>query len=273
MSQQRLTSEGSTSRTVVGRRTYNRNMHQEASNTVGCIDDSHDRVAPLPIWNMSVDIEQEQEEGDASRAKIIEKESRGPTYMKDIWGSIARNCKYCPLDVKNWHAMPKGKKIEMLEVVKLRFDVPIIAEKVLEDQWIKLLSYWKTEDAKNTSTRNKKARANKLMNQRTGKTSFAQVQDKLTKEHGRCPTRVQLFSSCFVSSNGNSSNDVSSKISAMVQCSDKLPEGSEDTIAPNDVFSQIMGKDKPVDQVGTYVSLRIGHMIAWPRSLVTPIEY
>ena len=30
----------------------------------------------------------------------------------------------------------------------------------------------------------------------------------------------------------------------MVQCSDQLPEGSEDAIAPNDVFAQIMEKDK-----------------------------
>ena len=26
-------------------------------------------------------------------------------------GSIARNDKYCTLDVKNWHAMPKGKEL------------------------------------------------------------------------------------------------------------------------------------------------------------------
>ncbi|KAL1533045.1 hypothetical protein AAHA92_32986 [Salvia divinorum] len=254
MSQQRLTSEGFTSRTAVGRRTYNRNMHQEALNTIGRSDHSYDRAPPLPIRNMSVDIEPEQEEGDASGAEIIEKEN-----------------------VKNWHAMPKGKKIEMLDVVKLRFDVPNIAEKVPEDQWIKLISYWKTEDAKNISKRNQKARAKKVMNQRTGKTSFAQVKDKLTKEHGRCPSRVQLFSSCFVSSDGNSSNDVSSKISAMIQCSDQLPEGSEDTISPNDVFSKIMGKDKPGHLISFFtnkiVAKGFGHMIAWPRSLVTPIEY
>lgn len=75
-------------------------------------------------------------QGDASAAKI-----RGPTYMTDIWGrprnlprifveynefgqpiggeysklthflgSIARNGMHCPLNVKNWHAMPKEKK-------------------------------------------------------------------------------------------------------------------------------------------------------------------
>lgn len=78
------------------------------------------------------------------------KETRGPTYMQSIWGrapnlplihveynelgqpiggensklshflgSIARNGKYCPIDVKDWHAMPRTKKSEMLDVVKV----------------------------------------------------------------------------------------------------------------------------------------------------------
>ncbi|KAG6405746.1 hypothetical protein SASPL_133340 [Salvia splendens] len=90
----------------------------------------------------------------------------------------------------------------------------------------------------NTSKRNKNARAKKSMNQRTRKTSFAQVKAKLTKEHGQCPSDVQLFSSCFVSQNGNSSTDVSSKLVY--------------AIAPNDIFAQIMGKDKlgPVRMIG-----------------------
>ena len=88
--------------------------------------------------------------GSASGPESIGKESRGPTFMADIWGrppnpplisieynefgqpiggersklchflvSIARNGKYCPLDVINWHAIPRGKKVEMLEVVKV----------------------------------------------------------------------------------------------------------------------------------------------------------
>ncbi|KAG6430642.1 hypothetical protein SASPL_108714 [Salvia splendens] len=77
----RSTSEGFTSRTAVGRRTYNINMHQQASNTVRHSDHSHERVLPLPIEDISVGTEQEQEIGDAPGAK-----TRGPTYMTDIWG-------------------------------------------------------------------------------------------------------------------------------------------------------------------------------------------
>lgn len=89
--------------------------------------------------------------GSASGHETIGKKSRGPTYMSDIWGrppnlplisieynefgqpiggeksklchflgSIARNGRYCPLDVNNWRAMPKGKKDDMLEFVKVK---------------------------------------------------------------------------------------------------------------------------------------------------------
>ncbi|XP_042021142.1 uncharacterized protein LOC121768662 isoform X2 [Salvia splendens] len=274
MSAQRFTS----SEGIITKTTMSRN--KEAVNMVTYSNRIHRSVPPLPNEDISVDIEEEEEDGSASGHETIGKESRGPTYMSDIrgrplnlplisveynefgqpiggeksklchfLGSIARNGRYCPLYVNNWRAMPKGKKDDMLEFVKARFTIPIIAEKwvvasigvkwrswkhylktrywadvpiehlihekddrVLEDQWINCLTYWRMENAKNISKRNQKARAKKLMNQRTGKTSFAQVKENLTKEHGRCPTRVQLFSSCFVPSSGNASEDVSTKI-------------------------------------------------------------
>ncbi|KAH6796804.1 hypothetical protein C2S52_021358 [Perilla frutescens var. hirtella] len=257
--------------------------------------------------------QQEVEEDSETDPEIPVKETRGPTYMQSVWGhapnlphihveynefgqpiggensklchflgSISRNGKYCPIDVKNWHAMLSTKKTEMLDVVKLRFHVPVVAkkwiltsighkwrnckhslktkywvdvpvehliehrdERVVLDQWVKLLTYWRSEEAKKASHRNKNARDNKLMNQRTGKTSFAQIRARLTKEQGCCPTRVQLFKSCFVPSNGNSSSVAFSKYSEMQERSNQLPEGSNDEIGPNDVFAQIMGDDAP----------------------------
>ncbi|KAH6769431.1 hypothetical protein C2S51_014767 [Perilla frutescens var. frutescens] len=242
----------------------------------------------------------------------IVKETRGPTYMQNIWGrpphlpriqveynksgqpvggesstlshflgSISRNGKYCPIDVINWHKMPSTKKSEILDTVKLRFNVSPIAEKwilssvghkwrnlkhflktkywadvpienliddrderVLLDQWIKLLTYWNTDEVKKVSKRNKDARDKKLMNQRTEKTSFAQIKAKLAKEKGRSPTRVELFSSCFFNSNGSSDDVASSKYVAMQEHTNQLPEGCKDPIGPSDVFAQVMGQDK-----------------------------
>ncbi|KAH6799468.1 hypothetical protein C2S51_035952 [Perilla frutescens var. frutescens] len=257
--------------------------------------------------------QQEDGEGCETDPEIMAKETRGPTYMQNIWGrapnlppihveynefgqpiggensklchflgSISRNGKYCPIDIKNWHAMSSTKKTEMLEVVKLRFHVLVVAkkwiltsighkwrnwkhslkmkywaddipvehlieerdERALLDQWVKLLTYWRSEEAKKASHRNKNARENKIMNQRTGKTSFAQIRVGLIKEQERYPTRVELFKSCFVPSDGTSSVALS-KYSEMQERSNQLPEGYNDEVGPNDVFSQIMGDDAP----------------------------
>ncbi|KAH6767640.1 hypothetical protein C2S52_018623 [Perilla frutescens var. hirtella] len=117
-------------------------------------------------------------------------------------------------------------------------------ERVLLDQWIKLLTYWNTDEVKKVSKRNKDARDKKIMNQRTGKTSFAQIRANLVKEKGRSPTRVELFNSCFFNSNGSSDVAASSKYAAMQEHTNKLPEGYNDPIGPSDVFAQVMGQDK-----------------------------
>ncbi|XP_042465732.1 uncharacterized protein LOC122048203 [Zingiber officinale] len=83
------------------------------------------------------------------------RKKRGPTFMKEIWGrpstlprieitcddmgrpigtkrnkftdflgSLARNGKYCPIDVENWHKMPTEKKKDMLNVIKEKYDLP-----------------------------------------------------------------------------------------------------------------------------------------------------
>ncbi|KAH6817191.1 hypothetical protein C2S51_000794 [Perilla frutescens var. frutescens] len=213
----------------------------------------------------------------------IVKETRGgeSSTLSHFLGSISRNGKYCPIDVMNWHKMPSTKKTEILDTVKLRFNVSHIAEKwilssighkwrnwkhflktkywadvpienlidgrderVLLDQWIKLLTYWSTDEVKKVSKRNKDARDKKIMNQRTGKTSFAQIRAKLVKEKGRSPTRVELFNSCFFNSNGSSDVAASSKYAAMQEHTNQLPEGYNDHIGPSDVFAQVMGQDK-----------------------------
>ncbi|KAL8523554.1 hypothetical protein ACS0TY_013501 [Phlomoides rotata] len=143
-----------------------------------------------------------------------------------------------------------GNKTNMLEVVKLRFHAPITAEKwilssvgdkwrnwkhclkkkywkdapmvqlieqqkdkrVKLEQWVKLLTYWSSKEAKKASKRNKKARAKKTMMQITGKRSFAKIQDKLLE---------------------------------MQERNNQLAEGVVYPIGPNDVFAQIMGPDWP----------------------------
>ncbi|KAL8457565.1 hypothetical protein ACS0TY_035432 [Phlomoides rotata] len=148
----------------------------------------------------------ENEQGDEIVEGSTKKAHRGPTYMHSVWGrpsnlprfhvefnefgqsidgkdsdlchflgSIARNGRYCPIDVMDWRQMPSRKKTDMLDVVK------------------------------EASKRNKEARA-KNMIQITRKRSFAKVQDKLKKKLGRPPHRSELFGACYVKSNENSTN-------------------------------------------------------------------
>ncbi|CAI9115406.1 OLC1v1016305C1 [Oldenlandia corymbosa var. corymbosa] len=102
--------------------------------------------------------EQEQDQGTESDFENFEKETQGPTCMENIWGrpphlprlhveyndkgvpidgecskpshflgSIARNCQYCPISMKDWREIEI--KDEILNIVKLRFHVPPIEEK------------------------------------------------------------------------------------------------------------------------------------------------
>ncbi|XP_042465791.1 uncharacterized protein LOC122048265 [Zingiber officinale] len=87
------------------------------------------------------------------------RKKRGPTFIKEIWGqpstlprikilcddmgrpigtkknkftdflgSLARNGKYCPIDVEDWHKMPMDKKKDMLNVIKDKYDLPLGTE-------------------------------------------------------------------------------------------------------------------------------------------------
>ncbi|XP_073057686.1 uncharacterized protein [Primulina eburnea] len=83
------------------------------------------------------------------------------------------------------------------------------------------------------------------MNQTTGRRSFAQVQQKLKKEKGRPPSRVELFHACFTHANGSpSGNIVAEKLAAMKELENQLPEDEYDQIGQNGVFAQIIGPER-----------------------------
>ncbi|XP_073135786.1 uncharacterized protein [Henckelia pumila] len=116
------------------------------------------------------DVDREIESDDA------EKKTRGPTFMKEIWGrpstlphikiqcddmgrpigsrrnkftdflgTLARNGKFCPIDVEGCHKMPLDTKKKMLDVVKEKYDLPPGTESwtlnSIETKW----RNWKSE--------------------------------------------------------------------------------------------------------------------------------
>ncbi|XP_073149804.1 uncharacterized protein [Henckelia pumila] len=202
------------------------------------------------------DVDSESESDDA------EKNIRGPTFMKEIWGrpstlprikircddmgrpigsrrnkftdflgTLARNGKYCPIDVEGWHKMPLDIKKKMLDVIKEKYDLPpgteswtlnsiekkwrnwkselkkkyydpelpiqVLLQKrdqrAFAEQYVKLVAHWNTEKSKERSEKNKIARKQKIMNQKTGRRSFAQMQQKLKKKMGGFHHELNYF--------------------------------------------------------------------------------
>ncbi|XP_073037274.1 uncharacterized protein [Primulina eburnea] len=267
------------------------------------------------VENDFMDEESDQDVDSESESLDAEKKTRGPTFMKEIWGrpstlprikiqcddmgrpigsrrnkftdflgTLARNGKFCPIDVEDWHKMPLDSKKKMLDVIKEKYDLPpgteswtlrSIAKKwrnwkselkkkyydpelpmqvllqerdkrAFVEQYVKLVAQWNSEKSKERSEKNKIARKQKIMNQTTGRRSFAQVQQKLKKEKGRPPSRVELFHACFTHANGSpSGNIVAEKLAAMKELENQLPEDEDDQIGQNDVFAQIIGPDRP----------------------------
>ncbi|XP_073301909.1 uncharacterized protein [Primulina huaijiensis] len=107
------------------------------------------------VENDFVDEESNQDVDSESESLDAEKKTRGPTFMKEIWGrpntlprikircddmgrpigsrrnkftdflgTLARNGKFCPIDVEDWHKMPLDSKKKMLDVIKEKYDLP-----------------------------------------------------------------------------------------------------------------------------------------------------
>ncbi|XP_027122347.1 uncharacterized protein [Coffea arabica] len=212
--------------------------------------------------------------------------SNDTTFMScnsDDAGSLARNGMYCPIDVESWLKMPRKLKMDMLEVIKERFALPMGLEvwtlrfigkkwrswkadlkatyfdpavpnaearfqkdiRVREEQWIKLWVYWKSEEAKKLSERNNKARGEKKMSHTTGKKSFAHLRNHLAKQLGRPPTRVEMFNKFYTHADGTpSSTIVAENLEKMNELKNQLPSESQDPIGRNNIFAQVVGQDK-----------------------------
>ncbi|XP_071932980.1 uncharacterized protein [Coffea arabica] len=212
----------------------------------------------------------------------VHHKTRGPTFMKEIWdrpkelprieiklddngipisektsfseflGSLARNGMYCPIDVETWLKMSRKLKMDMLEVIKERFALPMGLEtwtlrsigkkwrswkadlkanyfdpavpnaearfqkdiRVREEQWIKLWAYWKSEEAK-------------------------------AKQLGRPPIRVEMFNKFYTHADGTpSSTIVAENLEKMTELKNQLPSDSQDPVGRDDIFAQVVGQDK-----------------------------
>ncbi|XP_073126771.1 uncharacterized protein [Henckelia pumila] len=223
------------------------------------------------------DVDREIESDDA------EKKTRGPTFMKEIWGrpstlpriniqcddmgrpigsrrnkftdflgTLARNGKFCPIDVEGWHKMPLDTKKKMLDVVKEKYDLPPGTESWTLNSIAKKWRNWKSELKKKYDPE----LPMQFLLQERDQRAFAEQYVKLVahwntekskkKEKGQIPSRVELFHACFTHANGSpSSNIVAEKLAAMKELENQLHEDEDDEVGQNDIFAQIIGPDRP----------------------------
>ncbi|XP_073033343.1 uncharacterized protein [Primulina eburnea] len=126
-----------------------RSSKKEVQNIQGMLNNQMDGVSKHQHNDLQ-DVDSESESLDA------EKKTRGPTFMKEIWGrpstlprikircddmgrpigsrrnkftdflgTLARNGKFCLIDVEDWHKMPLDSKKKMLDVIKIGCSVSI----------------------------------------------------------------------------------------------------------------------------------------------------
>ncbi|CAI9106506.1 OLC1v1005682C1 [Oldenlandia corymbosa var. corymbosa] len=108
-------------------------------------------------------------------------------------------------------------------------------------EWMKICTHWNSEAAKKISRRRKNARAKRVNDQKTGQTSFARVEHKMTKENGRPPSRVELLHACFLDSNGDSNPTILSANANMQERNSDVQENfddSSDLIDQDDISAQ-----------------------------------
>ncbi|XP_071739604.1 uncharacterized protein [Rutidosis leptorrhynchoides] len=106
-------------------------------------------------------------------------------------------------------------------------------EELTKRHWRRLLEYWSRERVKAMTDKNKANMAKEKLTQLTGKKSFTSF--------GREPTRVDMFKKCFT--NGSADGEAATVLKQMKELTDKLVDGETDTPGPDNVFSQVMGRN------------------------------
>ncbi|KAH0776671.1 hypothetical protein KY290_008082 [Solanum tuberosum] len=117
-------------------------------------------------------------------------------------------------------------------------------DRVEEDQWRALVHYWSSTDAKKKSARNKESWKKLTMPHTSGRKSYSQIIDNMTKEKGVKPTRIDVLKKTHTKKNNEPINEKSSEVmNEMNDLAEVYPELNVPGSAPNDVYSQVMGPD------------------------------
>ncbi|CAI9102846.1 OLC1v1001195C1 [Oldenlandia corymbosa var. corymbosa] len=202
----------------------------------------------------------------------------------EFLGTIARNPKFTPLHIKDWRNVTEEMKADMIQQVKDKYDIPPGSEhwilksirkkrrswrntvktlnfdatlpiedqisskpdRVTDEQWKDLLSYWAEKKTQEISEKIKSNRELLVTHPTSGKRSFAEKEEEFRQLAGHFPSRVDLYYDCYGNSKGLPPNEtVAAQFAKFTAVRANLPDDFLDPIGRDDIFSQVMGKDPP----------------------------
>ncbi|KAL2930832.1 hypothetical protein RDABS01_036242, partial [Bienertia sinuspersici] len=175
-----------------------------------------------------------------------------------FYGTIARNGKLCSLSYTRWDHLKKGgnrnnEDMILKEVkdykcyLKGRYydddtDINIVQDKcpsdVENDQWISLVNFWRSEEGKKRSQRDKESlmNANVKLISTTSTKSQARVHEELKKELKKSPTLTQTYLACHTHDN---EAEITNQIKSIV-----AEQGDKEMNLDDDPVSKVLGKDQ-----------------------------
>ncbi|XP_062079279.1 uncharacterized protein LOC133783648 [Humulus lupulus] len=202
--------------------------------------------------------------------------------LSSFIGTLVRDGKNAPINYKTWHEVPAKYKLGMWKIIQEKFEIPPHAKnwtfrtfgrklrawksylkktyylehlsfeeqkkykdkRVYDDQWEELIKYWATESAMRKSANNKTSRAEKKYNHTTGTKSFAQLRALQKKDGASTPTRATMFKICYSKKDKSITNEKTKEAMLQLQEKEELIEDASKEKSMNDVFSEVMGKEK-----------------------------
>nr|CAD1817843.1 unnamed protein product [Ananas comosus var. bracteatus] len=199
-------------------------------------------------------------------------------------GVLARKGMEAPLDYNDWRAVPTDNKDLLWNILMSKFDgiedykewimkslgkkwkdykcmlkrkfyeiyktdeerIANCPETVIPEQWEKLVYFWSSPEGQQRSSTNKFNRSKLVTTHTAGTKSFARVNhDESTNRGGKELSRAEIFVLTHTKKNKEPMNKASSDhIKRIRELQSKLSEDNEDSLGPEDIFSQVFGKEK-----------------------------
>jgi len=205
--------------------------------------------------------------------------------LGQFFGTISRNCGYCPLHIKDWRKVKNDNAETILQCIQTKFLYPRSCEKWIlksigrdwrkykatlkselynpkkkrsalyklcpddidEDQWKALVKYWKSAEGKALSERNKVSREMKKTTHTAGTKSYACWSEDLRQAdpEKKKPHRATVYLATH-RKRAKEANQLAVQLENLIEKQPELAQDSEGRVAwEGDALHQVLGEEKP----------------------------